>query len=342
MLKDPSTQDVARAPVLRATEERPELKVAIVPFPEFTLTPLAGFVDALRLAADRDDDSRQVHCGWSFLGGDLKPIRASCGLQVMPTELYGDPREFDYVVVVGGKMLAMNAYPPEALDYLRRAHGAGVPLVGLCTGSMVLAETGLLAGRRCCVHFATQGNFAQRFPDIVPITDANFVVDGNIITCPGSIAAIDVAAYLIKRHCSRWRAKKAMNHLLMNPDQPRIYHPDRPYEDKLATAHAVTLDAVRLMEMNVSQPFSVERIAELVNVTPSRLVRVFARDMGVSPARFWRNLRLDHARSLIVDTAKSITLVAYETGFSDSAHFCRTFRGAFGSAPQQFRALARR
>jgi transcriptional regulator GlxA family with amidase domain len=325
-----------------AMPERPELMVGIVLFAEFTLTPLAGFVDALRLAADHEDDSRQVHCGWAFLGADRAPIRASCGLQVIPEEPYGDPARFDYVVVVGGKTAAMHSYPEAALAFLRTAHEAGVPLVGLCTGGMVLAEAGLLEGRRCCVHFAAQAAFSARYPDIMPVTDANFVVDGAIITCPGSIAAIDVAAYLIKRHCSRARAKKATNYLFMNPDQPRLYLPDRAYEDRLAGADRVTLDAVRIMELNVSAPVSVAELARQVNATPSRLTRAFRSDLGQSPARFWRALRLDHARSMVVDTSKSITAVAYETGFSDSAHFCRLFRSAYGTSPHAYRARARR
>ncbi len=319
----------------------PELRVGILPFPEFTLTPLAGFVDALRLAADREDDSRQVHCAWSFLGRDAVPVRASCGLQVIPQEPFGDPSRFDYVVVVGGKLLAMNEYPEDALAFLRAVHEAGVPLVGLCTGGMVLAEAGLLRERRCCVHFAAQGLFSQRYPDIVPITDANFVVDGNIITCPGSIAAIDVATYLIKRHCGRTRAKKATNYLLMNADQPRLYLPERAYEDRLVNARRETVDAVRIMEMNIGEPFAVAKLAGLVNVSSSCLQRIFLDDVGATPASFWRTLRLDHGRSMLVDTTKSITAIAHETGFADSSHFCRVFRSAYGVTPHRFRAKSR-
>jgi len=322
--------------------ERPELMVGILPFHDFTLTPLAGFVDALRLAADHADDSRQVHCGWEFLADEIEPVRSSCGLQVMPARCFADAPEIDYLVVVGGRVRDGYRYPRAALDYIRRTHETGVPLVGLCTGSMALAEAGMLSGRRCSVHFAAQAAFTARYRDVIPVTDANFVVDGTIITCPGSIAAIDVATYLIQRHCGRTRARKATNYLLMEPDRPRISHPERAYEDKLSTASRIAVDAVRMMEMQLDRPMSVAQLAASVNATPARLARAFSRDMGTTPARFWRSLRLDHAKSLVVDTAKPITTVAYETGFSDAAHFCRAFRKAFGAAPQAYRRRARR
>ncbi len=321
---------------------RPELSVAIILIEDFTLTPLAGFVDALRLAADNYDDSNQVHCSWSFISSDLKPIKASCGLQVTPTETFPDPRIFDYVVVVGGRMKAMRNGSEEAQEYLKKAHELGIPIVALCTGSIVLAEAGILTNHLCCVHFAVQNRFLDLFPDIATVTDRNFVVDRTIITCPGSVAAIDVAAYLIRQHCSQWRSNKALNELLMTPDQSRMYLPERPYEVKLIRAHPMTRNAVKLMELNLGQPVSIDKLAEMVNTTPSRLNNQFVRDFDVTTAQFWRNIRMDHAKSLLLETSRSITWIAYETGFSDGAHFCRTFKKVYNTTPQTFRDVNNR
>lgn len=319
-----------------------QLRVGFVLGHDFTLTPVAGFVDALRLAADREDDSRQIHCAWEFIGPDHQLRRASCGLQVRPTAGYErDPAEFDYIVVVGGRMVATRRPDPDLLDYLRRAGRAGVALVGLCTGGFLLAQAGLMDGLRCCVHFSCQREFAQRFPRSIPVTDANFVIDGDIVTCPGSIAAIDVASYLIDRHCSPARARKAQNYLLMMPEHPRLNFPERPYASRIDGAHRITVEGVRIMEMNVHRPCPVHEIAMQLNVTPARLTRHFRNDLGTTPAAFWRELRLQQARLLLRDTSRSVTEIAYETGFSDAAHFCKAFRRQANTTPHDYRRNAR-
>ncbi|MDH3452575.1 MAG: helix-turn-helix domain-containing protein [Gammaproteobacteria bacterium] len=323
-------------------QSAPRLSVGFVLGRDFTLTPLAGFVDALRLAADREDDSRQVHCAWAFLGPDTKPCRSSCGLYVLPTAGYDcDPTVFDYVVVVGGRMAATRQADTQLLDYLGRARRANVPLVGLCTGGFLLAAAGLMDGLRCCVHFSCQREFTQRFPRSVPVTDANFVIDGEIVTCPGSIAAIDVASYLIDRHCSPARARKAQHYLLMMPEQPRLNFPERSYANRLDGAHRITVEGVRIMEMNVHRPFPVSGIAAQLNVTSSRLTRHYGIDLGTTPAAFWRELRLQQASHLLRDTSRSVTEIAYETGFSDAAHFCKAFRKHANTTPQNFRRKSR-
>ncbi len=319
---------------------RPDLSIGFILSPSFTLTPLAGFVDALRLAADEGDRSRPIHCGWEFLAAERVPCRASCGLEVMPTETYGDPGEFDYIAVIGGLLDDADGHSPQTYAYLRKAAARGVPLIGLCTGGFVLAEAGLMDGLRCSVHFAVQQRFVGRFPKSIPVTDDNFVIDGGFITCPGSIAAIDLAAYLINRHCSQARAKKALNYLLVREGRPRLTLSTRPYEDKLLNAGRVTVDAVRIMELNIDRPFKVAKIAAMVNSTPTSLGRSFQEDLGQSPADFWRAMRLWHARHAVVNSKKSMTEISYETGFSDASHFCKSFKAAFNASPYEYRKKA--
>ncbi len=320
---------------------RPELVVGFVFAREFTLTPFAGFVDALRLAADHEDDSRPIHCAWSFLSHDHKPLRASCGLVVLPSDQFGDPRRFDYVVAVGGRNGEIDNPPQPVLDFLRAAAAARIPLVGVCTGGFLLAQAGLMEGRRCCVHYSVQRALLRRFPSLIPVTDANFVIDGNIITCPGGVAAIDVATYLIKRHCSEVKARKAQNYLLTIPGEPRLHSPLRAYEDHLANASRLTVEAVRIMEMHAGRPFPVDRLAAMANATLSQLNRAFQADLNSSPAAFWRAMRLEQARHLLLDTSRSVTWIAYETGFADAAHFCKAFRAAYRTTPDAYRKLGR-
>ena len=111
--------------------------------------------------------------------------------------------------------------------------------------------------------------------------------------------------------------------------------------DGTATRAVPTVEGVRIMEMNVHRPFPVNAIAAQLNVTPSRLARHYASDLGTTPAAFWRELRLQQARHLLRDTSRSVTEIAYETGFSDAAHFCKAFRKHANATPQDYRRKSR-
>jgi hypothetical protein len=120
--------------------EAPRLRVAFLLVPRFTLTAFAGFVDALRLAADEGDRSRPRLIQWAVLGDE--PVASSCGTAVVPSAPLRDAQAWDCVVVVGGLLHGGQPVAPPALRFLREAAAHGRRLVGLCTGSFVLARAG--------------------------------------------------------------------------------------------------------------------------------------------------------------------------------------------------------
>lgn len=324
---------------LRPRPGLPYLRIAILLCPGFTLTPMASFVDALRLAADREDRSRQIYFAWDFIAAGPAPLRASCGLEMAPTGTMAETGTHDCVVVCGGLLRDLPAVLPATFDHLRLAAARGIPVIGLCTGSFVLAQAGLLDRRRCALHFDMLGEFLRRFPHCRAVTTENHVIDGNIITCPGSIVAIEVATHLIARYGDSGRAQKALNYLLFKPGESRIALKARPYEEALAKASRLTSEAVQTMEMRLDSPCSIDALARALNTSRARLNRAFVRDLGAAPADFWRRIRLHTARELLSGRRRTVTEVAYDTGFCDTAHFCAAFRRHFGLTPQEFRRM---
>jgi len=121
---------------------RADLSVAFVLLPDFTLSTFSGFVDALRIAADEADRSRQLHCRWTLLGVDHAPVRSSCGVVITPWETFGDPLAFDYTVVVGGLVRGHERIDKRILSYLRQVDESRGSLVGVCTGSLCAGPCG--------------------------------------------------------------------------------------------------------------------------------------------------------------------------------------------------------
>ncbi|VEA68729.1 transcriptional activator FtrA [Serratia rubidaea] len=208
------------------TDASPLLTVGFVLLQRFTLLPFAAFVDCLRLAADEGDRSRQLRCHWRFMTSDGQPASSSCGAAVSPCEPFADPTRFDYLVVIGGVQDEHDRTDRVALDYLRRAAAAGVPLVGVCTGVFALIQAGVMPGRRCCVSWYHHGDLTRRFPAVTPVADRLFVDDGDVITCAGGSAAADLAAYLVERHLGRAWAMKSL-HIMLIDEGRRGEHPSR-------------------------------------------------------------------------------------------------------------------
>jgi transcriptional regulator GlxA family with amidase domain len=315
---------------------RPALSVGFVLCPNFTLVAFAAFVDALRLAADEGDRSRPIHCRWSVLSHDMRPIRSSAGLEVKPTAELPDPAGFDYIVVVGGLTDGPRCHPA-LLDYLQLADQKGVPLVGLCTGSFVLARLGLMSGRRCCVSWYHHEAFAAEFPTIAATSAELFVVDHNRITCAGGTSVVHAASHLIARHGGSQRAQKALRILIEEQPLP----PSAPQPLSLATPANIdprVRKAVLLIEQDCEQVPSIDAIAQRVHLSTRQLERLFLRDLGMTPSVFGEKFRLARARQLLHTATEPLYAVALKCGYKNPSHFASRFRAEFGVSPSSLRS----
>ncbi len=320
----------------RIVADAPALRVGFLLAHNFTLSALSLFVDALRLAGDEGDRSRPIRCSWSVMSARGEPVRSSCGVHVSRNAPLGDPTLFDYIVVVGGLLHAGEQMEEAGLAYLRAAANARVPLVGVCTGSFVLARAGLMRGRRCCVSWYHHADFEAEFPDITPDADRLFVVDRDRITCAGGSGVADLAAFLIERHVGASAAQKSLHVLQLqnrrqgSDAQPHAAAGSGSSDDRVRRA-------ILLMEQHVAEPLSVEAIALRLQLSSRQLERLFQDTLAVSPAVAYRQLRLGYAKRLLQTTRKSVTDIAIEAGFCDGAHFARQFRAHFGHAPRDVR-----
>lgn len=155
------------------------LKVGFILARSFTLTAFAMFIDTLRLASDEADRSGRINADWEVLSNTRHLVTSSCGVQVSPTSLFLDPMEFDYIVVVGGRLTDGQAVDNETLRYLRDAAFKGGRLIGICTGTFILAEAGLMAAHETCVSWLHYVDFKERFPDLQVRADRIYNLDAT-------------------------------------------------------------------------------------------------------------------------------------------------------------------
>jgi len=317
------------------------MKVAFVLADRFTLSAFAGFVDVLRLAADEGDRSRPISCSWVVLGRPGEPIRSSCGLEVLPQGPLESPESFDYVVVVGGLLHGGQRLVPGTLPFLQQAARASVPLVGVCTGSFVLARAGLLKGHVVSVSWFHRDEFIAAFPELPVAVDRQYVVDRNRITCAGGISVVHLAAELVERHLGRAAATKSLRILIQGRQvASRALQPE-PVVTRPAQDHLVR-QAMLQLEDALKGAVSVAAVARALGVSPRQLERRFKADIGLTPSDFKVRLRLARAAWLMEHTDMPVTQVALDCGYSDASHFSRVFLAHFDRRPTTMRREALR
>lgn len=315
-----------------------KFSVAFILLREFTLFAFSGFVDALRIAGDEADNSRQNECCWTVIAPTLRPIRANCGVEVIPWEVFPDPTSFDYLVVIGGRVGPQRDIDPRITDYLHLVARQGGTIIGVCTASFVLARAGLMKERKSCIHWHHLSEFEEEFPGLEASSDMVFIEDGKRITCPGGRSAADVALYLIEKHCGASRARKAASGMVMEGvrgSQTPQPHAEISWLDEVD--NPLVRRAIVLMDRHVTHPITMKEIADRLHISENSLYRSFSQVMALSPARLLRVMRLAHGHWSLHHTALTIAQIAHSYQFSDASHFTRLHRQYYGTTPVKAR-----
>ncbi|AYG62573.1 GlxA family transcriptional regulator [Rhizobium jaguaris] len=312
------------------------LKVGFILARSFTLSAFALFVDTLRLASDETDKSGRVLADWQVLGSTRHLIASSCGVQIAPTSDFVDPNEFHYIVVVGGLLNSDAAIDNQTSDYLKKAAAQKVPLIGVCTGTFILAQLGLMKSHQTCVSWLHYQTYRDRFPDNPVRSDRLFNLDRNRGSCAGGSSAADMAAFLVRRHISRDAERNALEVLqIVRARSGLDIQPRKPLaiecQDPRLKAVLIT------MESHIEDVIPTEELAAFVGLSRRQLERLFMEEMKASPGTIYTRVRMERAKQLVLQTQAPLIEIALEVGFDSASHFARLFRRLFGQSPTELR-----
>jgi transcriptional regulator GlxA family with amidase domain len=265
------------------------------------------------------------------------PVRASSGLTIL-TEAIAD-RVFDTVIFVGSDPATVEP-PAGVLDYVRRSAMTSRRTASICTGAFVLAEAGLLNGRRATTHWYYAHDLRTRYPFVTVDDDRIFIADGPIWTSAGMSAGIDLALALVEKDLGAKVARAVARNLV-------VYH----WRTGGQSQHSALLElepksdriqsALTYAKKNLAEPLSVEQLAEVARLSPRQFSRAFRAETGQTPAKAVERLRLETARLMLEESRHTIDQIAVATGFSDPRRMREAFLRIFGHPPQAFRRDAR-
>ncbi len=277
---------------------------------------------------------------WEVITPTGAPAQASNSLRVLPDGAILSPRGVPDAVVLCGGVDTGDFNQPEVPHWLRRELRRGAMLGGICTGSLALAQAGLLDGYRCTIHWENMEGFVEAFPHL-DITATLFELDRDRFTCAGGAAALDMMIALIRAEHGEALAMavaEALIHTgLRRPDDPQRL----ALRERVGVSHPKVLAAIARMESNLENPIQLDQLAQDVGVSERQLERLFRAHLKASPSRYYLGLRLWRARALLSQTSLTVLQVAVACGFTSASHFTKCYRTQFGSAPRRERTPAR-
>src|SRR5713226_2499068 len=298
--------------------------------------PLEIFARATRLLRDEG----RPHAGYSVCVAALEPgpITASSGFRFLPdhtlSELGG---LIDTLLVIGGIGIDRVVGEQKVLAWLRRTAPRVRRLVSVCTGAFLLAEAGLLDGRRVTTHWAYCGSLAAKYPRVRVEEDPIFVRDGNVATSAGVTAGIDLALALVEDDLGRDAALDIARHLVVFLRRPGN---QAQFSAQLAgqlAGREPLRDVQRLIADHPAADLSVEALASQASLSPRQFARAFAAEVGMPPGRYVDLVRLETARRRLEDTADGVEQTARFCGYRTPEAMRRAFIRTLGVSPGEYR-----
>ncbi|RKS09292.1 AraC family transcriptional regulator with amidase-like domain [Nocardiopsis sp. Huas11] len=303
----------------------------------------------------------------TLLGPPQSPFELACASEVFGTVLPDLPSRYDFrictehpgalattigytmlveaglealedadTVIVPGWQGYGTPVAPAVTGALRAAHRRGARVVAICTGAFVLAQAGLLDGRRATTHWRSTARLAAAFPQVRVDPDVLFVDHGDVATSAGTGAGIDLCLHLVRSdHGSAYAAQIARNMVLPpHREGSQLQYAARPAPARADESLAPLLEwAAARLETRLT----IDRLAERAGLSSRTLTRRFTEQLGTSPGQWLLDRRLDAARELLEQTDLPVEAVAIRVGLASAVNLRRRFRAHLGTTPGAYR-----
>lgn len=302
-------------------------EILVLVTPHFNLAATMTFLDPFRAA---NYLAGKTHFRWCLASEGQETCRASNGVEIAVEPLEAQRQARPDIVLVSSSWTP-EAFANEALlSVLRKYARSGSYIGGIDTAAFILAQAGLLNGRRATVHYEHIDAFGERFPE-VEVSEELFVNEGRVGTCCGGVAAGEFALFLMRALVGDALTNDCAKYLFHSHLRgPGVHQTDDHLEPLGNTAPPKVRKAVEIMERHLEVPISIPELCEAAGISQRQLNRLFRDYVKTSPQQYYRDIRLDRARGLVTQTELPISEVALASGFSSQVHFSRAYKARFG------------
>jgi transcriptional regulator GlxA family with amidase domain len=309
--------------------------IGVLVFPNFQLLDAAGPISVFEIAARFAGQAPSI----KVLAATPGPVRSTSGVELLARG-FKPSSAITTLIVAGGEGVREAATCDKTLGFVRALAKRGARVASVCSGTYILAETGLLDGRRATTHWQRTRHFVKTYPRIKLEPDRIFVRDGDIWSSAGISAGIDLALAMVAEDFGDEIAQKTARQLV-------LYHRRSGGQSQFSSLLELKAPSGRFGPLlawareHLDAPLTVEDMAEQAGMSSRHFARAFIAETGTTPSKAVERLRIEVARQRVQSSSEAIERVAETTGFRDPERMRRAFIRAFGQPPQSLRRAAR-
>jgi transcriptional regulator GlxA family with amidase domain len=329
--------------------------IGVLVFPDFQLLDAAGPISVFEIAGRLAGAAASIKTpsiktpsikALSIKAPSIKvlaatpgPVRSSSGVE-MVARGFRPSGAISTLIIAGGEGVRAAARCDKTLAFVRAMARRGVRVASVCSGAYILAEAGLLDGRRATTHWQRTRHFLSAYPKVKLEPDRIFVRDGDIWSSAGISAGIDLALALVAEDFGDEIAQDTARQLV-------LYHRRSGGQSQFSSLLELKTPRGRFGPLltwareHLDAPLTVEDLAERAGMSSRHFTRAFIAETGTTPSKAVERLRIEVARQRVQSSSEAIERVAQATGFRDPERMRRAFIRAFGQPPQSLRRAAR-
>jgi transcriptional regulator GlxA family with amidase domain len=309
--------------------------IGVLVFPDFQLLDAAGPISVFEIANRLAGNAPPI----KVMAVTPGPVRSSSGVEMLARGIKPSGA-ITTLIVAGGWGVRAASTCDKTLSLVRGMVKRGVRVASVCSGAYILAEAGVLDGRRATTHWQRTRHFLSAYPKVKLEPDRIFVRDGNIWSSAGITAGIDLALAMAAEDFGDGIAQETARQLV-------LYNRRSGGQSQFSSLLELKAPAGRFGALlnwareHLDAPLTVEDLAEQAGMSSRHFARAFIAETGTTPSKAVERLRIEVARQQVQSTSEAIERVAQSTGFRDPERMRRAFIRAFGQPPQSLRRAAR-
>jgi transcriptional regulator GlxA family with amidase domain len=309
--------------------------IGVLIFPDFQLLDAAGPISVFEIAARLSNATPAIRT----LAVTPGPVRSTAGVEMLARGLKPSSA-ITTLIIAGGEGVRTAAACPKTLAFVRAVAKRGGRVASVCSGAFILAETGLLDGRRATTHWQRTRQFVSTYPKVKLEADRIYTRDGNVWTSAGISAGIDLALAMVAEDYGDEIVQRTAKQLV-------LYHRRGGGQSQFSSLLELKAPTGRFGPLlawareHLDAPLTVEDMAEQAGMSSRHFTRAFIAETGTTPSKAVERLRIEVARQRVQSSSEAIERVAESTGFRDPERMRRAFIRAFGQPPQSLRRAAR-
>jgi transcriptional regulator GlxA family with amidase domain len=312
------------------------MKLVIVVFDGVLALDVAGPMDVFAEANNFLPPDQQYEI--TLIGMRSGSVRCSNGMELnVGVDYLRYEDQPDLLLVAGGPRVPELHPTPSFLQWLG-AKSRGCRRFGaVCNGSFLLGHAGLLNGKKVTSHWRDVESLSARFPEADVKPDKIFIRDGSLFTCAGVTAAVDLCLALVTEDQGHEMALRIAKRLIVHMRREGGQSQHSPYLAAGPKEETVVSKVLRYVTDHISEPLSIEQLADAVAISRRTFSRVFARNANMTPSAFVEQMRVDFSRKMLEETELPLKTVAFRCGFHSGNHMRNIFTRRLAITPREYR-----